>query len=1320
MYTLSEILKGKPKYDNHNDINIIRSYVQYKTGSESMEYILFELELRDSDGKPKHMFKAIKLYRLIKLPDTIKQSTRLMDIHSQLLSGIYSSEIKLVSIMARIEETGGDTPIGLLQLYGVQGIAETLEEAKIIADRDFSSLTASIQGNYRTMEFRLLNKKESEWLREKMTNMKHLQVVRGIPTARKNGAERSAKGFGNIDTDPSSEETSEQFAIGLGDHEFVAMTLSSPIQRNVLESWLTNTSKKQTYWNSIMQGSTSLSAGINIPIVFAANLGSSLGISEGTSDSISEGTSTSHSVSNGTSYSETSSVSHSTSFSESFGTSESIGVSDGVSTGTSVGTSENFGNSAGISANEGNSLTTSQGTSVGTSFGQSTSESASTSASQGISNSISLGESTGTSQSVSNSTSVSNSASESYSTSNSIGQSTGVSNSQSSSSSVGSSWGQSGSQGSSYGTSSGASQGSSTSVNAGIGGWVGGSAGTTTSNNIGTSHGTSSSSGWNAGGSASNSTSQGTSVSNSVSSSQSTSQGNSFSHGVTNGQSLSNGVTNTQSLSQSSGTSESYSESFSSGVGKNWGVSESQSDSISQGKTVSSGWSEGVSYGQGRSAGQTASNSQSLSKSFGTTHSQSVSNGTTVSQGVSRGTTNTESYGEGTSWGRSIGKTSGISSSNSSGFSSSMGLGASIGVGKSYQFIDSEVQNIVELLEYQKTRLKSAIHGDMGAFFVDMYIATESENAKSAARTAAKFAWGNENAMVCPLQVLDLEKEEEQHLLYHMNAFSPCAKKERDKYGQLESYKYTTILTSSELVAYTHPLRLSDGGIFADIQNIPELAVPSEMRGEIYIGKILSGYRWTVDNGYKTPFDYRISDDSIMHGLFAAGSRSGKTVAALRFVAELANHIKRKPYGKRMRIIAMDPKEDWRKLAKFVEPDRFRIYSMGDPNFFPFKMNPLKVPYGVDPEFHLDTLIDVFCRSYGLGVRSVTILLDTLKILYDKEGVFDTTDPVEISNRSGRVTLGVAYEFLNQKKENKEFGRDKSDAVDKVLDRLSRYAWKNGVLYKLYCQPDGMSIDEILGEDDVVVLESGKIQSNNMAFIFGFITASIYMYAKYHPENFLHENQFETCLVIEEANRVLSGESSNGESGIQGQSIFEEMLDQAAGLGLFVFSITQKPSLMPTSILANSGLIWAGRMTIADDIDVIMSLIGKEGRMDDRPVKKFFALTPTGWFICKQSRTFDYKDSAPVLVSVDRLDVEKPSNEELSNMMKLHQIKKQQEEVMQKLKEFGLDPNYPGINQNSNENMLNQNGFSNFDSYNSNVNNNQFYQPNNINPFNRF
>lgn len=1176
---LRQFVTPKSTIDYTDDLRIINSYSEYNTEKNNLDYIIIEFEIMDRDGSVKHLFKAIKLLKLVKLPDTLKQSLSMMDIHQQILASFWENNINFINMLARIENTGKDKPLGLMQIYGVQGIAKTIQEAKYIAYADFAGLISALQGSYRTIEFGLLNKNEAEWIREKMANMKHLQVVRGIPQAKKAGAESSSnKGMGKEDNDTNSEETSEQFAVGLSGHDFIALTLASPVEYEVLENWLAQTSRKQTGWASIMQGSNSMSAGINLPIMFAANLGSSLGASDGVSDSSSQ----SQSISQSQSYGESESFSESRGISEGYTTSHGINVGYSVSNGIAVGSSENLGESAGISHNEGQSLSSSFGLSQGSSFGYSENQSVSSSHSVGVSDSVS------------NSTS--------------IGQSSGISNSASAGWSEGAS--------SNWGNSNSANAGNSSNGSLSLGG-IGGSDGISSSEGFG----------------------------------QSVGGGNSLGTSGSNGSSASISNSMSQSSGQSHGVSESWGQGVSSGRGQSWGASASSSVSNSAGLSTGDGWSSGLSYGQGRSATQSQSITQSYGESKSESRSETISEGQSKGIGFSRG----ESYGEGESWGRSIGNSSSTSNSTSQGISSSMGVGASLSVGKTYQFIDAEIQNIVEMLEYQKIRLKSTIHGGTGAFFTDVYIATEDIEGKNAASTAAKFSWYNPNAYICPLQVLEFDENIERHLLYHFNGFSACTEKERDNKNMFECYKYSTILTSSELTAYTHIVRLSDGGIYADIQNIPELSVPAGLNGEVYMGKIVSGYKWSLKDGYLTKFDFRIESNALMHALFAAGSRSGKTVAALRFVAEIANHVRRGSQKKRMRILAMDPKEDWRALARFVEPERFRIYSMGDPDKFPFKFNPLKVPFGVNPEAHLDNLIDVFCRSYGLGIRSVTILLDTFKTLYDNAGVFATTDPIEISKLSGQQTIAKAYYVLMEKK--KDYGRDKQEAVEKVLDRLQRFAWENGVLYKLYCQPDGMSIDEVLGADDVIVLESGKLQSNNMTFIFGFITASLYMYAKYCPGNFVSDDQYETLLVIEEANRVLTGQvdgDSNG--GIQGQSIFEEMLDQAAGLGIFVVSITQKPGMMPSSVIANSGLLFTGRMANTDDVELMLSAQGKELRYSSREIKTFMPKCPTGWFICKSSRTFDYKESEPCLVAIDRLDVSKPEDSELAEFMFMKEL----------------------------------------------------------------
>ena len=120
--------------------------------------------------------------------------------------------------------------------------------------------------------------------------------------------------------------------------------------------------------------------------------------------------------------------------------------------------------------------------------------------------------------------------------------------------------------------------------------------------------------------------------------------------------------------------------------------------------------------------------------------------------------------------------------------------------------------------------------------------------------------------MVNPVQVLDLTETEQKHLLYHFSAFS--ADVTRENVFGAEEYKYCTVLLPEEYVAYTHLPRVSEGGVFSIVQDVPKFSVPARMQGDIYMGTILNPERFTFEHGYRTAFDYRIDENNLMHGFF--------------------------------------------------------------------------------------------------------------------------------------------------------------------------------------------------------------------------------------------------------------------------------------------------------------------------------------------------------------------------------------------------------------------------------------------------------------------
>ena len=1368
MFKLSTLFANQKSRDNSDDLQILNTWAEYTDDNKTMKYLIYEMRMEEPDGQVQYMYKAVKLLRIIRLPKSAKQSEAFMTMHSQILGGVWSQNINFLTLIANILNPKA---IGLVFCYGVQGVASTLEQAKKKADLDFAALQGALQGTYRTLQFRTLTYDELEWIREKLFSMTNLIVVRGIPKAKDGGVDAGNEGIGGQNVNPDSEDTTEEFVAGMVDHEYIVQVLSTPVKKEHLERWLERSSKEMTRWNKQLQGTSGISFGLSIPMMYMANLGASQGWSHSYTDASTVATSTgesfstsygvsessslsksfgeglsksigktitdsysqSHSVSEGSSHTTGSSVTST----ESWGTSKSIG--DAISHGLSK--TENASHSAGNSTSEGASESFSQNHSD--SHGTSKSSSVSDGTSHGTSNSKSVSDGTSKSHSVSDSTSTTTGTTKSTggsttttrgtsttqtrgtsntsTTGNSDTYSDGWSNSKSSTTTNGRSDTQNHSQsnGTTKTTSSSDGYNQGTTWENMMKGKSGGqivddylkgkttnhsdsdSTGRTETNTSGNSHSDSYSTSEGNTAGTSGSHSYGTSNSNSVGRSQSTSNGTSnststgtnYSNSTSNSTSVSKGTTDstgtTHSTSTSTGTNDSVSHTQSTSEGSSSSFSDSTGSSRgtthSASVTASDSW--GNSNGETNSNSHTVSNSQthsnsvgqSSSESFGQTsgqswgdskgtsygrsesdsYSQSVSNGTSQSWGKNTSVSNGTNYSE--SQGRSLGQALGITGTTSSGTSATMGLGPSISYTKSYQWLDQEVKNILTLLEFQNNRLMKALRGN-GAFFTDIYIGTMNETASAAAAILARTAWNNEESLICPLQVLDLEQGEQAHLLYHFAALSADNAKE-NLGGTMESYRYSTILLPDEFTAYTHLPRISEGGVFADVEDIPKFAVPSNLQGDIFIGNILSAERYSTTNGYETPFEYRLDESEIMHGIFTGESRSGKTVAAVRFISE-ATKIRRRETGKRFRIVCLDPKQDWRTLAKMVEPERFHFYSFCNPDFLPINLNICKVPKNVNPQTWIDGIIEIYCRNYGLMERGKSLLGETFYELYNEAGVFEDSPNWRdfVPERSKNVNMRAVYKRLLKHKIDLEdaskgkgkAGNEARDSYQRLVDRLMPFSRDFSLESRLFGRSDGIGVDELIGKDDIIVLESYGLETTFKNFIFGCITSGFFKYAQGHEKGFLAHDQYETIMVIEEANEVLCGADTAGgaqQMGFGGQSEFEKILDQAAGLGLFIISITQKIADMPSSVVANSGMVFAGKISRADDTQVVIRKIGREERIDNRDVLKWFPRSPIGWFVCRSSRNYNFLQVEPVLVHIAPVNVSPPTNEELTALL---------------------------------------------------------------------
>ena len=117
---------------------------------------------------------------------------------------------------------------------------------------------------------------------------------------------------------------------------------------------------------------------------------------------------------------------------------------------------------------------------------------------------------------------------------------------------------------------------------------------------------------------------------------------------------------------------------------------------------------------------------------------------------------------------------------------------------------------------------------------------------------------------------------------------------------------------------------------------------------------------------------------------------------------------------------------------------------------------------------------------------------------------------------------------------------------------------------------------------------------------------TIFKYAQ-GVKGFYQKGQYETFIILEEANTVLIGSGDKADdSGYLGIKRIEEVIDQSRSFGLFIWTLTQKIASMPESIIANSGLVFAGKTGAEKDIDVVMTAIGRDAKRFDVDVYKFF------------------------------------------------------------------------------------------------------------------
>lgn len=1278
--------------ERHDDIRLLDSWIEF-TDKDCCDFLVYKLKFRDDEsGEWEEVYKAVRFLRLLGVPREIREEETHMDIFADVLSALWASDVDLVHVIARVKE-----PVErVLFLYGVQGVAYDLDEAKAIAREGFASMKASLKGSVPQIRLEQLSATDAEILRQKMYEMKHIQMIRGIPKARRSAAGSSQSSIIGHLSITDAEQQIEELVRGIED-EFVMITVASPVPFPALNDWLHNYTREQSIWASEKEGVKGISVGLGMPIV----LGGNVGMGENTGTSVTEGVS----ETTGTSVTETTGVSEGVGYTESetrtvgenIGYSETVGKSYGVSIGESESYSQQWSRSethtigTGVTLTETFSETHSDSTSetIGTSISESWGQNESWSTSRGWS------ESSASSESISSGNTYTQGESDTATSGGSITRNVGSSYQHG----TGSSYAENINSTRSWSLNSGVGGQSSENQNMGLGsnrseGSSGGfrvrdvisfDANIGSGGSFNTGWGWGGGENWSLGSSKSFSMGEGFSISNSNSYSES------FTEGMSEGETWSHSQGASRSWSQSESRSNSfgytYGTSGSEGHSTGTSYSRSVSDSISHGRSI------GLS--RGTSIGTSTSTSQSVSRGF--SYGESVSRGITRTESVSDSISRSQSYGQSTS--HSVGEASSYSRSvtdsearaysrnkgesisrgysqglsHSRGINASMTFGPSISASKSVQWKRMDIESLVELIELQRIRLMAMIRS--GAWYVDVYLLTGDIETKEQAATLARAAFWATDAPQ-PVQIIEPPSEWAEHLKLHATCFSACTAKE-DTPGIMEAYKFSTILLPEELAAYTHLPRGEFGGVITVAERIPLFAVP-ETTGNIYMGRVVS-----PETGEVTNIPYNFNEKSLMHTLIAGASGTGKTVSSIRYVYSILQNVD-------CGAVILDWKMDWRALLQYLPPERCRFYGLDASSRIPIKMNLLEPPEYISPTTWRDKVIESMCLAFGLGSKQYGILYKHITELFYEHDVIrfvgfrrDGGTRVleknyETDQETGyrsikipengypevhpdwrknikKVTLATLYMRL---REVREVGLDRNsrglaDTYDSLLTRLEYYV--SGDLRRLYASEDEdtVKISDFVHGNMVTVLEGGNLDSLNKIFIINVFMQGLFAYCKEKFRRNGNKVDNEILVVLEEAHNVIPGDAKgHSDTALPiTESVWEIAFNEARGYGMYLVAILQVPSRIPTNITANCSNLIIHRLGNEDDTRVVTTLLVRDSQRDHRDIPRFLTRLPVGMAVVKQSRVRNLWEMEPAVIAVDHLVTDTPSDDVLENFL---------------------------------------------------------------------
>ncbi len=523
--------------------------------------------------------------------------------------------------------------------------------------------------------------------------------------------------------------------------------------------------------------------------------------------------------------------------------------------------------------------------------------------------------------------------------------------------------------------------------------------------------------------------------------------------------------------------------------------------------------------------------------------------------------------------------------------------------------IEDAVQaQLAELLQLQVSRCRAGLN--TGLFLTQVTLFAPNATILEQLGAAAIAAFREEEAVVAPVAL----RAGDATLWAHAVRLEFDPRKEPAAF--IDTYQHAQVLTSNELAALTHPLRLSSGTISASLEPWPENLSRRHTQGELPLGEVLDlNLQPDPDNVY------RISRDKLMHTVIVGDSGSGKSNAAFWLVAQIVNRLRvdaqghplptetygpltAAPTGGRAAIgcVIFDPTGEWRKLSRLLHPQDFRFYSLTEPDYHHLHFNPLCIPSPhIDPAMWAATVAKQWLLAYPAGGTAFNLLKGAALDAYRAAGVIDELGAYYPA-RSQDVTMSDLRRALGEKLA--ELKRTREDNISagvakRIYDKLEEYL-PGGVYYRAYGRAGGTGVAEWVDPHRATVI-TGKFGDDGplKQFIVGLMVAGIFAHADGAYDYYLRNGLPvpETLIFVEEAHVVMRSDAASQTETAQAigedAGLWNNITDRGRKLGLYLFTSAQHWAPLPAGVVTSTALVIAQKTSTLEDAEIAVPKLGQ-------------------------------------------------------------------------------------------------------------------------------